>query len=223
MQIYERFVLSYSDFFSMRFEIQVSQQRWTPFTRPGFKRRQQKCHARRESETKAIEIIPFVPKERTLESQADENEIVEEIPKFEAAVSNAETNLSLENLKSRIFDDKTDSLKEFNPKPLKVNRDLKLVRLSSTPSQIFFLQYHAKNYRRRGVVSSNPKKRLEWFKKAEFLYRQVLEMDPTDCRPYVGLGKVYEEQKRFDEARKIYEDGCIVSGGAAFVPFQTFL
>ena len=37
-------------------------------------------------------------------------------------------------------------------------------------------------------------------------------MDPTDGRPYVSLGKVMVMQRRYDEARKLYEDGAAVTG-----------
>ena len=39
-----------------------------------------------------------------------------------------------------------------------------------------------------------------------------MAMDPTDGRSYVSLGKVMLMQRRFDEARKLYEDGAAVTG-----------
>lgn len=37
-------------------------------------------------------------------------------------------------------------------------------------------------------------------------------MDPTDGRPYVALGKLLLQQKRVEEARKLYDDGSAATG-----------
>ena len=37
-------------------------------------------------------------------------------------------------------------------------------------------------------------------------------MDPTDGRAYVTLGKLLLQQKRFEEARKLYDDGAAATG-----------
>lgn len=37
-------------------------------------------------------------------------------------------------------------------------------------------------------------------------------MDATDGRAYVSLGKLLMQQRRFDEARKLYDDGAIATG-----------
>jgi Flp pilus assembly protein TadD len=42
--------------------------------------------------------------------------------------------------------------------------------------------------------------------------RRCLESDPTDPRAYVSLGKILLQQKRFDEARKLYADGTANTG-----------
>ena len=41
----------------------------------------------------------------------------------------------------------------------------------------------------------------------------MLEMDATDGRAYVGLGKVLVAQRRHEEARKVYEEGAAATGG----------
>lgn len=74
------------------------------------------------------------------------------------------------------------------------------------------MQYRAKSCRRKGIVSEDPKIRHQWFRKAEGYYRSVMRMDPTDGRAYTGLGRLLEDQKRYDDAEQIYEDGCAVSG-----------
>eukprot|EP00951_Prasinocladus_malaysianus_P026472 scaffold235025_cov50-Prasinocladus_malaysianus.AAC.1 len=38
-------------------------------------------------------------------------------------------------------------------------------------------------------------------------------MDPTDGRAYVSLGKHFLQQRRFDDAIKVYEDGCAATQG----------
>lgn len=37
-------------------------------------------------------------------------------------------------------------------------------------------------------------------------------MDPTDGRAYVTLGKLLLQQKRIEEARKLYDDGAAATG-----------
>ena len=49
---------------------------------------------------------------------------------------------------------------------------------------------------------------------AEAALRRCLAMDATDGRPYVGLGKLLVGQRRFEEARKLYEDGSMATDGA---------
>lgn len=40
-------------------------------------------------------------------------------------------------------------------------------------------------------------------------------MDPTDGRAYVTLGKLLLQQKRIEEARKLYDDGAAATGTIA--------
>lgn len=42
--------------------------------------------------------------------------------------------------------------------------------------------------------------------------RACLEMDPADPRTYVVLGKLLLQQKRYDEARKLFADGTTATG-----------
>ena len=42
----------------------------------------------------------------------------------------------------------------------------------------------------------------------------IADLDPSDPRTYVVLGKLLVQQKRFDEARKLYADGTSNSGEA---------
>jgi len=37
-------------------------------------------------------------------------------------------------------------------------------------------------------------------------------MDATDGRTYVALGRLMMQQRRFDEARKVYEEGSTATG-----------
>ena len=44
------------------------------------------------------------------------------------------------------------------------------------------------------------------------MLKRCLEMDGTDGRTYVGLGKLYRSQERYDKARHIYEEGSMATG-----------
>lgn len=55
-------------------------------------------------------------------------------------------------------------------------------------------------------------------KETEQDLRAVLARDPTDERTYVILGTLLLRQKRVDEAREVYEEGCTVAQGSnAFI------
>ena len=38
-------------------------------------------------------------------------------------------------------------------------------------------------------------------------------MDPTDARAHVSLGKLLVQQRRYEEARALYEEGSTATGG----------
>ncbi len=42
-------------------------------------------------------------------------------------------------------------------------------------------------------------------------------MDATDARAHVALGKLLVQQRRWEEARAIYEEGSTATGGQAVV------
>ena len=84
------------------------------------------------------------------------------------------------------------------------------------------MQYRAKVYRRKGVVATGARRRQAMFRQAETRYRRVLSMDPTDSRAYVGLGRLFEIERRYDDARRVLEDGCAVAG-RSFVSPRTSL
>lgn len=39
-----------------------------------------------------------------------------------------------------------------------------------------------------------------------------MEVFPEDGRPYVSLGKLLVQQRRYDEALALYEEGCTATG-----------
>lgn len=43
---------------------------------------------------------------------------------------------------------------------------------------------------------------------------RCLAMDATDGRTYVALGKLLTQQRRSEEARAVYEEGCTATAGA---------
>jgi hypothetical protein len=53
------------------------------------------------------------------------------------------------------------------------------------------------------------------------LHRRCLALDPADPRTYVILGKTLLQQRRYDEARVLYQDGCANTG--LEVPAQSAL
>lgn len=74
------------------------------------------------------------------------------------------------------------------------------------------LQYHARLSRNAAFRASSNKERTRRQKESESTLRRVLAMDPTDGRAYVGLGKLLVQQRRFEEARKLYDDGAAATG-----------
>lgn len=75
------------------------------------------------------------------------------------------------------------------------------------------LQYRArqKSVHAKLLPSSNDKLRKS--QQVEQDLRSVLARDPTDERTYVILGTFLLRQRRIDEARAVYEEGCAVSEG----------
>jgi cytochrome c-type biogenesis protein CcmH/NrfG len=49
-------------------------------------------------------------------------------------------------------------------------------------------------------------------REAEDSLRGCVRVDPADPRSYVVLGKLLVQQKRYDEARKLYADGTTATG-----------
>ena len=43
---------------------------------------------------------------------------------------------------------------------------------------------------------------------------RCLAMDATDARAHVALGKLLVQQRRYDEARALYEEGSTATGGS---------
>ncbi|KAK9907358.1 hypothetical protein WJX75_002146 [Coccomyxa subellipsoidea] len=84
-------------------------------------------------------------------------------------------------------------------KPLKINRDL--------------LLYRSKVARQAAFRAPTLLEKLKYQKASETMLRRCLSLDATDGRPYVALGKLLVQQRRYDEARSIYEEGSTATGG----------
>ncbi|GLC37085.1 Protein high chlorophyll fluorescent 107 [Pleodorina starrii] len=84
------------------------------------------------------------------------------------------------------------------PGVLKINIDLMLWR--SRTSRI------------RARLTLDAAERKALYKAAEDGLRRCLALDPSDPRAYVVLGKALLQQKRFEEARALYQDGCANTG-----------
>ena len=76
------------------------------------------------------------------------------------------------------------------------------------------LQHKAKTAANAALHAPTRVKRLEKDRVAEAALRRCISMDATDGRAYVSLGKLLVGQRRFDEARKLYEEGSMLTDGA---------
>ena len=74
------------------------------------------------------------------------------------------------------------------------------------------LQYRARLSRNAALRASSGKEKTRKQKDSEAALRRVLSMDATDGRAYVALGKLLLQQKRVEEARKLYDDGAAATG-----------
>jgi cytochrome c-type biogenesis protein CcmH/NrfG len=77
------------------------------------------------------------------------------------------------------------------------------------------LQYRARLARMLANLAQDGTERRRLLRDSEAGLRRCLETDPTDPRPYVSLGKILLQQKRYDEARKLYADGTANTGERA--------
>lgn len=114
-------------------------------------------------------------------------------------------------------------------KPLKINRDLLLVSKFAAPLfkrtrrqqwiiTFLLLQYRAKVARTYAFKAATFTERLAAFQQSEAALQRCLDLDPVDPRTYVALGKLLVLQRRYDEARKMYEDGIAVTGTELTAP-----
>ena len=74
------------------------------------------------------------------------------------------------------------------------------------------LQYRARLARRAAFQAGSLSAKLAHQREAEALLRRCLSLDPTDGRGYVGLGKLLLQQRRCEEARKLYDEGTMATG-----------
>ena len=61
-------------------------------------------------------------------------------------------------------------------------------------------------------LAQDTSERRRLLRESEVGMRLCLETDPTDPRAYVSLGRILLQQKRYDEARKLYADGTANTG-----------
>lgn len=65
----------------------------------------------------------------------------------------------------------------------------------------------------QAALSTDPEAKRQLLRDAEASLRACIAIDPADPRSYVVLGKLLVQQKRYDEARKLYADGTTATGG----------
>jgi hypothetical protein len=64
----------------------------------------------------------------------------------------------------------------------------------------------------QATLSTDVELKRSLLRDCEDSLRVCMAMDPADPRSYVVLGKLLMQQKRYDEARKLYADGTTASG-----------
>eukprot|EP00887_Chlorella_sp_A99_P006541 scaffold3.g6541.t1 len=74
-------------------------------------------------------------------------------------------------------------------------------------------QYRARQTRIAANRSPGAEERAALLAEAEAALRRCLAMDPEDGRAYVSLGKILVQQRRYDEAATLYEEGSTATGG----------
>lgn len=84
------------------------------------------------------------------------------------------------------------------------------------------LQYRARKLRIESNRANSLAERLEFRAKSEEAMRRCLALDPSDGRGYVVLGKLLTQQRRFEEARKLYEEGTTATGEDLWLGFRAW-
>ena len=74
------------------------------------------------------------------------------------------------------------------------------------------LQYQARQKRQKAMRAKDPRKKARCLVEAEEGLRRCLDLYPADARPYVVLGRILVEQRRYQEARQLYEEGTRLTG-----------
>lgn len=74
------------------------------------------------------------------------------------------------------------------------------------------MQWRGRVARHKAQHAQNRTERARWQAESEQILLRCLQLDPLDARSYVALGKLYMGQQRFDEAARLYEDGCAATG-----------
>ncbi|KAL4435899.1 hypothetical protein ABPG77_000661 [Micractinium sp. CCAP 211/92] len=93
----------------------------------------------------------------------------------------------------------SDGLVQQRQRPLKINLDLAL--------------YRARQKRIIANSSRHQHDRSRMMREVEDSLRRCMEVFPEDGRPYVSLGKLLVQQRRYNEALALYEEGCTATGG----------
>lgn len=92
-----------------------------------------------------------------------------------------------------------DGLVRQQQRPLRINLDLAL--------------YRARQKRIVANSSRHKHDRSRVMREVEDALRRCMALFPEDGRSYVSLGKLLVQQRRFDEALTLYEEGCTATGG----------
>lgn len=74
------------------------------------------------------------------------------------------------------------------------------------------MQWRSRQARIEAQQCLDKDKRRALLKKSEETLKRCLALDSSDARTYVVLGKTLMQQRRYDEARKLYSEGTDATG-----------
>ena len=154
---------------------------------------------------------------KVVDSSNDEEDISRDST---AATGGREYSSDPENTGSASTSSTTNSISSFmqeggvynsqigKEKPLKINQDL--------------LIEEAKRIRNQSLYARTRKERRKLRDAAIETFKRAMVYDPADGRAYVGIGKIYVQQKDYNKAREVYENGTRATGSENAYLWQAF-
>ena len=157
---------------------------------------------------------------KVVDSSNDEEDMAVEIRRRRAAGESTPLGSHREHWSSSSSTSTTNSISSFmqeggvynsqigKEKPLKINQDL--------------LIEEAKRIRNQSLYARTRKERRKLRDAAIETFKRAMVYDPADGRAYVGIGKIYVQQKDYNKAREVYENGTRATGSENAYLWQAF-